>query len=124
MSAESIQVSVKAKYIPYRSREEKNYFFFAYQIHIQNNSPQSVQLTRRYWLITNGMGETQEVEGAGVVGETPTLAPGEAFTYTSACPLDTPIGTMEGHYTMITAQQNILHVPIPLFSLQHPTLCH
>ena len=54
----------------------------------------------RYWKITDAFGRIQEVRGDGVVGEQPTLKPGENFQYTSGCPLSTPNGFMVGSYQM------------------------
>ena len=119
-----IQVSIKTNFISERSDEKQNYFFFAYQVHINNQSSETVQLMRRYWKITNASNQVQEVEGAGVIGQTPVLKPGEAFVYISACPLDTPMGTMEGFYTMVDEYDQQIQVQIPLFSFRHPQLCH
>ena len=46
-----------------------------------------MQLLTRHWIITDGTGHVEEVNGPGVVGKQPMLAPGESFTYTSGCPL-------------------------------------
>ena len=62
-----------------------------------------MQLKTRHWKITDAHGKLQEVRGAGVVGETPTLEPGESFEYTSGVPLPTPSGFMTGTYGMVTA---------------------
>ena len=51
-----------------------------------------VKLVSRRWIIKDGSGRTQVVEGPGVVGEQPRLGPGESFEYTSACPLRTELG--------------------------------
>ena len=60
------------------------------------------------------------MRGPGVVGETPTLAPGESFEYTSGAPLDTPSGFMTGTYSMRTAQGENFEIVIPLFALDSP----
>lgn len=72
---------------------------FSYNIRIENNSDETVQLQRRKWLITDGCVEQREVEGEGVVGETPVLNPGDHFEYQSWCPLANDFGAMEGYYT-------------------------
>ena len=124
MNNHDVQVSIKTKFIPEKSSEEEQYFFFAYQITIKNKSTHRVQLLRRHWIITNAEGQVSEVEGSGVIGQTPTLSPGEVFSYVSACPLDTPMGTMQGFYMMIDQDKQPLTVEIPIFSLRHPSLCH
>src|SRR3546814_5533239 len=64
----------------------------SYQVRIENTGGETVQLLNRHWRITDSMGRVQEVHGAGVVGEQPTLEPGETFEYTSGTPLSTPSG--------------------------------
>jgi ApaG protein len=80
-----------------------------------------VQLLRRTWVITDGLGRTQQVHGAGVVGEQPVLEPGESFEYTSGTPLPTPSGFMRGLYHMVaTSTGESFDVAIPPFSLDSP----
>jgi ApaG protein len=71
-------------------------------------------------VITDGHGRRQDVRGDGVVGEQPTLKPGQRFEYTSGCPLSTPSGLMLGSYGMVTASGRRLDVTIPAFSLDSP----
>lgn len=87
---------------------------------ICNEGSETVRLLKRYWRITNGLGESEEVRGPGVVGETPELAAGESFTYTSGCPLRTPSGIMVGSYELTTAGGEVFQVAIPAFSLDSP----
>ena len=65
-------------------------------------------------------GETEEVQGAGVVGEQPVLRPGEQFEYTSFCPLKTNVGTMHGSYTMTTPSGDVFQARIAPFTLAVP----
>ena len=74
----------------------------------------------RHWMITDGLGRMQEVRGDGVVGEQPTLQPGQSFEYTSGCPLTTPSGMMVGSYGMIQRTGGRFDVDIPAFSLDCP----
>jgi len=60
------------------------------------------------------------VKGPGVVGQTPVLAPGTSFRYTSGCPLATPSGIMVGTYQMTSAEGELFNVTIPAFSLDSP----
>ena len=62
---------------------------------------QAVQLLTRHWIITDGRGARHSVEGEGVVGEQPVIAPGASYDYVSGCPLATPTGSMQGSYHMI-----------------------
>lgn len=93
-----IRVLAESRYEPHRSSPAEHRFFFSYRIVIENTGGETAQLLSRRWVITDDSGRVAEVEGAGVVGETPVLGPGESFEYTSFCPLETPVGTMEGHY--------------------------
>lgn len=98
----------------------QNYYFWAYTVEIANRGDRSVQLLSRYWKITDATGRTQEVRGPGVVGEQPTLAPGESYRYTSGAPLRTPSGIMLGSYQMTAEDGEMFDVTIPAFSLDSP----
>lgn len=115
-----VRVSVKPHFLSDRSEPDESRYFWAYTIEIRNNGSDTVRLASRYWHITDETGQVEEVRGPGVVGETPMLAPGEAFTYTSGCPLRTPSGIMRGHYVMEDAAGQSFDVAIPAFSLDSP----
>ncbi|MFN7942249.1 MAG: Co2+/Mg2+ efflux protein ApaG [Thermoanaerobaculia bacterium] len=95
-----IRIVARATYEPLRSAPEHGDYFFSYRVRIENLGSETAQLLSRLWIITDDRGKVTRVEGPGVVGETPVLAPGEAFEYTSFCPLPTPVGVMQGHYVM------------------------
>jgi ApaG protein len=115
-----IRVRVAPVYLPERSAPEEGSFFFAYRVRITNTGDETVQLMRRHWIITDGHGHVEEVEGPGVAGETPILPPGATFEYTSFCPLPTSFGTMQGSYQMRTAREELFEVQIGQFSLVAP----
>ncbi len=119
-TTQGIRVCVEPRFVEEESQPEKRKFFFAYTVEITNMSTKRVQLRSRHWRIIDGEGNVQEVRGAGVVGEQPTLGPGETFTYTSGCPLTTPDGTMQGSYTMIADTGETFRAEIPAFSLDSP----
>lgn len=119
-----IRVSVKAEYAPARSAPADSQWFFLYTITITNEGPDPVQLVTRHWIITDGTGKVEEVQGPGVVGQQPSLAPGESFTYTSGCPLTTPFGTMQGTYQMVTADGEQFDATIAPFTLSEPYTVH
>lgn len=96
----SIRVEARAFFVPERSNPGRGDFFFAYRIRITNEGGAAARLVSRHWVITDGLGNIEEVKGEGVVGEQPRLGPGESFEYTSACPLPTQYGTMQGAYRM------------------------
>jgi len=117
---QSIRVSVKPIYLEDQSAPDENHFVWAYQVRIENLGEETVQLVNRYWQITDSLGRVQEVRGAGVVGEQPTLRPGEAFEYTSGTPLPTPSGIMVGTYEMKGGDGRHFDVAVPAFSLDSP----
>ncbi len=117
-----ISVDVKSEYLKDRLPEEEGKFAFAYHIRIHNAGEQAVQLMYRHWLITDANGKTSEVSGPGVVGQQPVIEPGKSYQYSSGAILETPVGTMQGHYEMDDLQGNQFHVPIPVFGLAVPNL--
>jgi ApaG protein len=117
-------VQVQSVYVESQSSPEDERFVFAYTVTIRNLGREPVQLLGRYWLITNGHGRETEVQGEGVVGEQPHIDPGSEYQYTSGAVIETPLGTMEGHYEMIDANGNTFRLAIPVFRLAVPTLIH
>ena len=115
-----IRVNVSSKYVAERSRPLMNEYFFAYTIRISNEGRETAQLVSREWLITDAEGHVEEVRGPGVVGEQPVLGPGDAFEYTSACPLPTPFGSMRGTYQMVTEKGERFDAEIAAFELAEP----
>jgi ApaG protein len=115
-----VRVRVVPNYIPEQSEPEDNYFFWTYTVEISNQGKVTIELKSRLWRITDARGHTEEVRGPGVVGQTPTIAPGESFTYTSGCPLRTPQGLMVGSYQMVDDNGKLFDVAIPAFSLDSP----
>ena len=118
---EGIRVVVKPAYVPERSSVEESYYFFAYTIRISNEGNETAQLVSRHWIISGPDGPVGEVEGPGVVGEQPVLEPGQAFEYTSFCPLQTPLGSMHGTYKMVRPDGRSFEATIAPFSLAVPT---
>lgn len=118
---QGISVTAKAFYEPTHSDPNAGRFTFAYRITILNTGPDTVRLLRRHWLIHDSLAPSHEVEGPGVVGETPVLAPGEQFTYSSACVLRSSMGRMQGSYLMErVAGGQRFRVSIPPFRLLFP----
>ncbi len=115
-----IRVRVQSSYVPERSDPEQGNWFFIYTVEIANQRDEAAQLISRHWIITDAEGQVREVHGPGVVGEQPKLAPGESFTYTSACPLETPFGTMHGSYQMVTDRGDRFDAEIAPFLLGEP----
>ena len=120
----AISVDVQPAYIAEQSDPMNNQYVFSYTVTIKNTGNMPAKLLTRHWIITDGDGETQEVKGDGVVGETPHLKPGEDFRYTSGTMMKTPIGTMHGSYQMIADDGVSFDAEIPSFSLNVPGMLH
>jgi ApaG protein len=119
-----IHVGVEARYSEEHSAPARSHWFFLYTITITNHGDETVQLLSRHWIITDATGSQEEVRGPGVVGEQPVLAPGEAFQYTSGCPLTTPFGSMEGSYEMVAEDREHFDAQIARFDLRAPGAIH
>jgi ApaG protein len=115
-----VLVRVVANYAPEQSDPEVGDFFWVYTVEIENHGKETVQLISRNWIITDAQNRISEVSGPGVVGEQPELKPGEAFRYSSGCPLKTPSGTMRGSYHMVSDKGDPFDAEIPEFSLHLP----
>jgi ApaG protein len=119
-----IRVSAETVYIADQSNPDESRYVFAYTITIENAGTQPAQLISRHWIITDAGGHIQEVQGEGVVGEQPRLAPGESFRYTSAAMIETPVGTMHGSYQMIADDGARFDAAIIPFRLSVPNTLH
>jgi ApaG protein len=115
-----IRVTVEPTFEPERSDPDESRYFWRYAIEIANLGDKSATLLERHWRITDADGRQQEVRGPGVVGEQPTIRPGEAFRYASGCPLTTSSGMMVGEYRMVGEDGQSFEVAIPAFSLDSP----
>ncbi|MFM2482931.1 Co2+/Mg2+ efflux protein ApaG [Celerinatantimonas sp. YJH-8] len=120
----TIQIGVDTEYLEEHSSDMDDQYTFVYTITITNQGDTPLKLLRRHWLITDGNGHHSEVEGEGVVGKQPTLKPYQPFTYTSSTVLKTPVGIMEGRYTLETEAGDLLSAPIPAFRLAKPNSLH
>jgi ApaG protein len=114
------RVTVRPQFLAGRSDPAQEKYFWAYTITIENLSQVKAKLLTRHWDITDALGRGQVVDGDGVVGEQPSLSPGESFQYTSGCPLDTPSGMMAGYFTMEDEAGRRFDITIPGFSLDSP----
>ena len=119
-----IRVQVRSEYLAQRSSPREGQYLFAYHIRISNEGDETAQLVSREWTISDADGHIERVKGAGVVGEQPVLAPGEAFEYTSFCPLKTAVGAMQGTYQMNTASGETFDAVIAPFTLAVPNAVH
>ena len=117
MAKYALRVEVQPQYLPEQSAPAQGLYTFAYSITITNSGDVPAQLISRHWIITNELGEIEEVKGLGVVGQQPLLRPGESFEYTSGCRLRTASGSMKGSYFCVAEDGERFEVEIPLFVL-------
>ena len=117
---EGFIVRVRPRYLPEQSEPHAHRWVWAYAIEIVNASTRTAQLVSRKWIITDALGQVETVEGPGVVGEQPTLNPGDAYAYGSGCPLATPSGSMVGTYHMVDDTGARFDIAVPAFSLHLP----
>jgi ApaG protein len=119
-----IDIEVETSYMADHSEPDKDRYVFAYTITLVNRGSISAQLLTRRWIITDADNRIEEVEGEGVVGEQPTLKPGEGFRYTSGTVVETPVATMHGTYKMLAEDGNTFDTDIPQFVLSAPRVLH
>ncbi len=122
--SDGIKINVDTLYMESESEPGENRFVFAYTVTIQNIGEVAARLLTRHWVIKDANGKVQEVQGEGVVGETPHLKPGEGFQYTSGTMLETSMGTMGGSYQLITDEGVEFVARIPDFLLTTPRTLH
>src|ERR1700682_3823469 len=108
----SIRVEVLSRHSPENSRPLQGEWVFEYTVRITNLGSDTVQLISRHCIITDALEHSEEVQGPGVVGEQPVLAPGESFKYSSWCPLKTSTGLMRGEYQMVRADGSQFDIEI------------
>lgn len=123
-TTQGIRVRVRPAFMPERSSVSGNVYAFSYTVRIENVGDEPAQLLRRRWIITDGTGRVEEVEGPGVIGQQPSLEPGESFEYTSWVPLPTPIGTMKGSFFMARPDGSSFRAEIAEFVLSEPRALH
>ena len=88
------------------------------RVRIENVGGRSAQLLSRHWEIHDSIGEDTNVEGDGVVGEQPVIAPGRVHEYRSFCVLKSPRGHMEGQYRFARPDRGTFAAHIPRFLLE------
>lgn len=116
-----IKISVKTGFEGTYFKNYKIHFAFSYEITIENNSKDSVQLNSRHWEIFDSLNDIEIVDGEGVIGQKPVLKPGDSHTYSSGCLLASPHGSMRGFFNMVnfTSTKNF-RVIVPTFRLSAP----
>lgn len=115
--SEGIRITVRPVYLREQSEPSARHYVFAYFVRIENVGSETATLVSRRWLIHDSAGDDTEVEGEGVVGEQPTIAPGQVHEYQSFCILKSGEGFMEGHYNFVRGSTSRFRAEIPRFIL-------
>lgn len=114
----AVYISVSPAYLPEKNLPGK--YWFSYHITIENRGGCVVQLLSRDWRIIDGDNHVRTVSGDGVIGQQPLINTGEQYEYTSYVDFSTPVGYMEGSYTMVTGDGRCFEAVINLFTLSVP----
>jgi len=121
LTTNGITIQVENHFLKEESQPNEGRFCHAYRITILNESSRTVQLMSRHWKIQDSNGSAREVKGDGVIGQQPTLMPGQTHQYVSWCPLETDIGEMSGTYQMRDVNtEEVFEVVVPAFRLLYP----
>ena len=116
----NVKVFVESTYLEDHSDPYEDSYLWSYKVIIKNNEKEKIKLISRHQKIFDSNGNFREVKGKGVVGEQPTIEPGDKFEYTSGTPLKTSSGIMHGSYKMLSFDGKEFKVDIPAFSLDIP----
>jgi ApaG protein len=123
-SSYAIDIRVQSRFLPDQSEPEAGRYVFAYTVSLRNAGATTAQLLARHWIITDGNGKIEEVRGDGVVGEQPSMRPGDGYEYSSGAVLATSVGTMRGSYLMEADDGTRFEAQIPEFVLSIPRTLH
>ncbi|MGF1725169.1 Co2+/Mg2+ efflux protein ApaG [Photobacterium nomapromontoriensis] len=120
----TIKCRVVTHYVESQSEPDNQRYVFSYTITIANFGSGSIKLLSRYWLITDANGKKLVIKGEGVVGEQPTIAANDEYTYTSGTVIETPLGVMQGHYVMANEHGEEFQAEVEPFRLSIPNILH
>ena len=117
---DAMAIRVRPEYVAEHSDPASWRYVFAYHITIENVGAETAQLFWRHWLIHDLVAGDHEVEGEGVVGQSPVLRPGDSHRYNSFCILRGPTGHMEGFYHFRRRDGSVFRAPVPRFHFSAP----
>ena len=117
---ESPDLRVTLDQLMYQPPEGSRPHCFNYFISIHNDGDVPVTIKGRKWVVRNDCGEVTAVEGEGVVGQMPTIHPGESFSYNSFHLVTARAAVAEGSYLGMDANGRKVFVRIPKFEMTVP----
>lgn len=113
----SVRVAVDAvTFLPEADTPTDRPYAFRYDISIHNDGDEPVQIRGRKWVVIAQRGDKLVLEGDGVVGETPLIAPGGHFSYHSFHVVDGD-SDAEGAYYGVTSKGERFFTRIPRFHM-------
>jgi ApaG protein len=116
-----VHVSIdKVVYVPTLESPPDRPFPLVYFITIHNRSSETVSIRGRKWVVTDRQGSKVVVEGDGVVGQFPRLAPGEQFSYNSYHVIGSD-SVAEGAFLGVDESGQPFITRIPRFEMHIPT---
>jgi ApaG protein len=119
-ATEGIRVWVQPRFSLAESDPAEGTFVFSYQVSLANEGAEPARLLFRHWRIHDSAAGDSLVDGEGVIGQQPLIAPGGSHEYSSFCVLRSPVGYMEGHYTFARPDGSRFRVEVPRFHLSGP----
>jgi len=93
---------------------------FIYFLSIHNDSDVAVSIRGRKWVVNHDDGTQLVVEGDGVVGQTPTIPPGDHFSYNSWHAFPTRTAVAKGAFLGMDETGRRVFVRIPEFQMSAP----
>jgi ApaG protein len=112
-----IRITVRPEFLAEHSDPSRGRYVFTYFVRIENVAAEPAKLLTRHWRIHDSIGQDYEVQGPGVIGEQPLVAPGRVHEYRSFCELKSPSGHMEGTYHFTRPNGTGFDAVIPRFML-------
>ncbi|SRR5579862_1388679 len=109
----------KVVYMPHLEAPPDRPYPFEYHITIHNGSLEVVTIKGRKWVVTDESGGRIVVEGDGVVGKFPRLAPGEQFSYHSYHVIASD-SVAEGSFIGLSSEGTPVLTRIPKFLMRLP----
>ena len=115
-----VKVDVTPVYQEDRSKPDKKYYFWSFDIVIHNLGDVKIYLTSRHWIVHDENNKLYEIHGSGVNGGQPMIKPQDSFTHASGCPLATPSGRMRGILRFLDQDRVSFDVRVPEFPFVNP----
>jgi len=115
-----VEIKVAVSFSSKESNVMNEQFVFRYFVSITNKNSFAIKLLKRKWKIFDSFGVINVVQGDGVIGRTPLIAPDGIYEYSSWSLMKSEVGEMKGSYLMEKESGETFWVDIPVFQLIYP----